>query len=77
MNLKRLEGVKTVYLKRTLCVSNYTPNRITYILANTTFFIEDMMAAHNLVPTLQSTRFLEGRRLKSSNIDKGLPTLLE
>ena len=52
-NLKRLEEVKTAYLKRMLCVSKCTPNRITYILANTTFFIEDVMAAHNLVPTLQ------------------------
>ena len=44
-----------------LCVSKYTPNRIIYILANTTFVIEDLMAAHNLVPTLQSTIFLETR----------------
>ena len=42
-NLKLLEGVKTAYLKRMLSVSKYTPNRITYILANTTFFIEDVM----------------------------------
>ena len=68
-NLKRLEGVKTAYLKRMLCVSKYTPNRITYILANTAFFIEDLMAAHNLVPTPQSTRFLEDRRQKSRNVD--------
>ena len=71
-NLKRLEGVKTPCLKRMLCVSKYTPTRIKYILANTTFFIEDMMAAHHLVPTLQSTRFLEDRRQKSRNIDQGL-----
>jgi hypothetical protein len=30
------------------------------------------MAAHNLVPTLQNTRFLEDRRQKSRNIDQGL-----
>ena len=54
-----LEGVETAYLKRMLCVSKCTPNRITYILADTSFFIEDLMAAHNLVPTPQSTRFLE------------------
>ena len=53
-NLKRLEGVKTAYLKRMLCVSKYTPNRITYILADTTFFIEDLMTANNLVPTPQT-----------------------
>ena len=70
-NFKRLEGVKTAYLKRMLCVSKYTPNRITYILADTTFFIEDLMAAHNLVPTLQSTRFLEDRRQKSRTVDQG------
>jgi hypothetical protein len=55
-----------------LCVSKYTPNRITYILANTTFFIEDLMAAHNLIPTLQSTRFLDDRMQKSRNVDQGL-----
>jgi hypothetical protein len=48
------------------------PNRITYILADTTFFEEDMKAAHNLVPTLQSTRFLEDRRQTSRNVDQGL-----
>jgi hypothetical protein len=71
-NLKLLEGVRTAYLKRMLWVSKYTPNRITYILANTAFFIEDLMAAHNLVPTLQSTRFLKDRRQKSRIIDQGL-----
>ena len=35
------------------------------------------VAAHNLVPTLQSTRFLEDRRHKSRNIDQGLLTLLQ
>jgi hypothetical protein len=49
-------------LKRILWVSKYTQNRITYILANTAFFIEDLVAAHNLVLTLQSTRFPEDRR---------------
>ena len=50
-----------------LCVSKYTPNRITYILADTTFFI-DLMAAHNLVPTPHSTRFLEDRKQISRNV---------
>jgi hypothetical protein len=63
-NLIRVEGVKTAYLKRMQCVSKYTSNKITYILANTTFFIEDLIAVHNLVLTLQSTRFLEDRRQK-------------
>jgi hypothetical protein len=67
-----LEGVETAYLKRMLCVSKCTPNRITYILADTSFFIEDLMAAHNLVPALQSTRFLEDRRQKSRNVHQGL-----
>ena len=47
-------------------------NRITYILADTTFFMEDLMAAHNLVPTPQYTRFLEDRRQKSRNVHQGL-----
>ena len=59
-------------LKRMLCVSKYTPNRITYILANTTFCIEDLMTAHKLVPALQSTRFLEDRGQKSRNVHQGL-----
>ena len=53
------------------CVSKYTPHRITYILANTTFFIEDLIAVHNLAPTLQSIRFLEDRRHKARDIDHG------
>ena len=64
--------IKTAYPKRMLCVSKYIPNRITYILADTIFFIEDLMTAHNLVPTLQSTRFLEDRRQKSRNVNQGL-----
>jgi hypothetical protein len=55
-----------------LCVSKYTTNRITYILTDTSFFVEDLMTAHNLVPTLQSTRFLEDRSQKSRNVDHGL-----
>ena len=55
-----------------LCLSKYTPNRITYILADETLFIVDLMTPHNLVPTLQSTRFLEDRRQKSRNVDQGL-----
>ena len=55
-----------------LCVSKYTPNRITYILADTTFFIEDLMEAHNLVPTSQKTRLLEDRSQKSRNVHQEL-----
>jgi hypothetical protein len=69
-NFKWLEGVKTAYLKRMLCISKYTRNRITYILANTTFFIEDLMVAHNLTLTSQSIRFLEDRRQKTRDIDQ-------
>ena len=61
------DEVRIAYLER-----KYMPNRITYILANTTFFIEDLMAAHKLVPTLQNIRFLEDWRQKSRNIDQGL-----
>ena len=47
-------------------------NRITHILADTIFFIKDLMTAHKLAPTLESTRFLEDRRQKSRNVDQGL-----
>ena len=55
-----------------LCLSKYTLNRITYVLTNTALFIEDLMAAHNLVPTMQSIKFLEDRRHKSRNMYHGL-----
>ena len=41
-------------------------------MPNTTFFIEDFMSAHNVAPTLQSTRFLEERGQRSRNIDQEL-----
>ena len=58
--------------KKVVSARMYVIKQHTYTLAYTTFFIEDLMTAHNLVPTLQSTRILEDRRQKSRNEDQGL-----
>ena len=41
-------------------------------MANATFFIEDLMAAHNLAPALQSPRFLQDRKQRLRSIDHGI-----
>ncbi|KAJ4440776.1 hypothetical protein ANN_10622 [Periplaneta americana] len=55
-----------------LCISKYTQSRIAYILADTTYFTEDLMATHSLVPTPQSIRFLEDRRQTATDINHRL-----
>lgn len=41
-NLEDIEKVKANFLKKTLSVSKYTPSRLTYVLANEQFFIEEL-----------------------------------
>ena len=41
-NLKEIEKVKSLYLKRVLCLSRFTPPNLVYLLARETFYIEDI-----------------------------------
>lgn len=41
-NLKAIEAVKAKYLKKVLCVSKYTPSRLTYELAREPFYLEEL-----------------------------------
>jgi hypothetical protein len=47
-NLKKLESMKAMFLKRVLCISKYAPTRLAYALAGTTFFTEDIKQTYNL-----------------------------
>ena len=68
-NVKTLDRVKTRYLKKTLGVSKYAPNRLVYKLVGTSNFIDDLMSAHNLAPTQASRKFMEEHRQKAAEID--------
>ena len=41
-NLKDLEKVKGIFLKKALCLSKYTPTRLVYIIARVPFLIEEL-----------------------------------
>jgi hypothetical protein len=41
-NLTDIEKVKSAFLKRAMCLSKYTPSRLTYVLARETYAIEDI-----------------------------------
>jgi hypothetical protein len=41
-NLTDKERVKLTFLKRAMCLSKYTPSRLTYVLARETYAIEDI-----------------------------------
>ena len=41
-NLRDLEKVKAIFLKKILCISKYSPSHLTYELASKSFFIEDL-----------------------------------
>jgi hypothetical protein len=40
-NLTDIEIVKSTFLKRAMCLSKYTPSRLTYVLARETYAIEE------------------------------------
>ncbi|PSN46978.1 hypothetical protein C0J52_11130 [Blattella germanica] len=41
-SLNKIEKVKSTFLKKILCVSKYTPSRLTYQLTGEPFLIEDL-----------------------------------
>lgn len=55
-NLRDVERVKASFLKRAMCLSKYTPSRLTYVLARETYAIEDI----RLRMMLPNTRAYEG-----------------
>ena len=67
-NLQEIEKVKSTFLKKILCLSKFTPNRLVYELARETFFIEDLRL-HLLLPsTRQYDSLLQELNTKRSLI---------
>ena len=48
-----------------MCLKVHSKQNNIHSKKNTSFFIEDLMAAHNLAQTLQTIKFLESRRCRS------------
>ncbi|KAJ9587891.1 hypothetical protein L9F63_018672 [Diploptera punctata] len=54
-DLERLEKVKPRFIKKALGASKYTPNRMAYMLARETFFLEDLRQ-RILLPATESSK---------------------
>ena len=69
-NLKRLEAVKTTYLRRALRIPRWTRSRIVYHLSNTDFFIREIAAKYNLPHTPAYEAHIRERSEKAEDIDQ-------
>jgi hypothetical protein len=69
-NIKKLERMKAMLLKRELCTSKYAPSRLVYTLAGTAFFIKDIEKTYNLPACTLYQRVLQERRKKAVAIPK-------
>jgi Reverse transcriptase (RNA-dependent DNA polymerase)/Endonuclease-reverse transcriptase len=67
-DFENLEKVKSNYLKRALCLSKYTKNRLVYELTGEKFFINELQAQFNLPITENYLKFINKRIEKSENI---------
>src|SRR5215469_8931717 len=68
-NLRTLDRVKCVYLKRLLSVSPFTRNRYAYLMANCPTFIEEVKCTFSLPTTHAYQLFLDDYERKFSEID--------
>ena len=68
--MKDLEKIKAVYLKKILCISKYTPSRYAYVLAKETFFLEDLKLTFLLPETRASKDALQERLNKQEEIEE-------
>ena len=70
-NLQEIEKVKYTFLKKILCLSKFTPNRLVYELARESFFIEDLRL-HLLLPSTRQydSNLQEIEEVKSTFLKK-------
>ena len=69
-NLRRLENVKARYIKRALSLSKYTRNSYAYLIANETYFIEDIRITFNLQRTQAYEDIIKERQDKAKTIPR-------
>jgi hypothetical protein len=68
-DLEDLEGIKANFLKRTMGLSKYTRNRLTYLLAKTPSFIDELMGIYNLEETAASLEFKRRLNLRVAEVN--------
>ncbi|KAJ4437583.1 hypothetical protein ANN_17728 [Periplaneta americana] len=67
-NLADIERVKATFLKKALCLSKYTPSRLTYILSKEFFNIEDLRYQLLLTSTKAYEDLLQELKAKRADI---------
>ena len=68
-DLRQLEKIKTMYLKRVLCVSKFTKSRLVYKLTQCDFFVKQIQTQFNLSQSVAFDTFIAERQCKSLDID--------
>jgi len=68
-DLQRMEKVKARFLKRALAAGKYAPNRMMYMLARETYFLEDLRFRLLLPPTEAYRKAISQRRQKEREIE--------
>lgn len=68
-NIKTLDKIKATYLKKALCVSKFTQNRLVYLLVDSECFIADLIKTRGLTSTPASDRFLTEREEKAADVE--------
>ena len=68
-DLIKLESVKSRYLKKALGLSKFMKSRLTYKLADTDFFVKDLMSRFSLPETPTSSKFIRNQLFKFSQIE--------
>ncbi|KAJ4451621.1 hypothetical protein ANN_03090 [Periplaneta americana] len=67
-NLSDIERVKATFLKKALCLSKYTPSRLTYVLSKESFYIEDLRYQLLLTSTKAYDDLLQELKAKRAEI---------
>lgn len=67
-DLVKLESVKSRFLKKALCLSKYMKSRLAYKLADTEFFVSNLVQKFSLPETSSYIKFMESQSMKASNI---------
>jgi hypothetical protein len=68
-DLEDLESIKANFLKRAMGLSKFTQNRLTYMMARTSTFIEDLRGIYGLEETAASLEFKRRLDLKVAEIN--------
>lgn len=67
-NLEKLEKVKTTFMKKILCISKYSPTRLTYEMCRETMWIEDLRLELLLPATEAYKQIVKEHQMKKAEI---------